>query len=242
MYLSLAVLGQSTLWCIFFTCENQFKDCLSAEPKGQTLRIEESFKDKSPSIWGMGGKFSSVASNSLRPHGLQYTRIPCPSPTPEAYSNSCRFESVMPSNHLILCCPILLPPSVLPSIRVSSNESVLHIRWTKCWNFSFSISPSSYYSGLISFRMDWLDLLAVQGTLKSLLQHHSSKASINSSALSLFYAPTLISNFHMVEKQLLIVRQWPQSGCRLGFATELCFMLCTSEVCHSAQSFQSTHA
>ena len=89
MYLSLAVLGQSTLWCIFFTCENQFKDCLSAEPKGQTLRIEESFKDKSPSIWGMGGKFSSVASNSLRPHGLQYTRIPCPSPTPEAYSNSC---------------------------------------------------------------------------------------------------------------------------------------------------------
>ena len=87
-------------------------------------------------------------------------------------------ESVMPSNHLILCCPILLPPSVLPSIRVSSNESVLHIRWTKCWNFSFSISPSSYYSGLISFRMDWLDLLAVQGTLKSLLQHHSSKASV----------------------------------------------------------------
>ena len=84
----------------------------------------------------------------------------------------------MPSNHLILCCPILLPPSVLPSIRVFSNESVLHIRWTKCWNFSFSISPSSYYSGLISFRMDWLDLLAVQGTLKSLLQHHSSKASI----------------------------------------------------------------
>ena len=87
-------------------------------------------------------------------------------------------ESVMPSNHLTLCCPLLLPPSIFPSIRVFSNESVLHIRWPKYWIFSFSISPSNEYSGLISFRMDWLDLLAVQGTLKSLLQHHSSKASI----------------------------------------------------------------
>ena len=87
-------------------------------------------------------------------------------------------ESVMPSNHLILCRPLLLPHSVFPSIRVFSNESVLHIRWPKYWSFSFIISPSSEYSGLISFRMDWLDLLAVQGTLKSLLQHHSSKASI----------------------------------------------------------------
>ena len=87
-------------------------------------------------------------------------------------------ESVMPSNHLILCCPLLLSPSIFPSIRVFSNESVLHIRWPKCWSFSFSISPSNEYSGLISFRMDWLDLLAVQGTLKSLLQHHSSKAPI----------------------------------------------------------------
>ena len=87
-------------------------------------------------------------------------------------------ESVMPSNHLILCHPLLLPPSIFPSINVFSNESVLHIRWPKYWGFSFSISPSKEYSGLISFRMDWLDLLAVQGTLKSLLQHHSSKASI----------------------------------------------------------------
>ena len=86
-------------------------------------------------------------------------------------------KSVMPSNHLILCRPIL-PPSIFPSIRVFSNESVLHIRWPKCWSFCFIISPSNEYSGLISFRMDWLDLLAVQGTLKSLLQHHSSKASI----------------------------------------------------------------
>ena len=87
-------------------------------------------------------------------------------------------ESVMPSNHLILCCPLLLLPSIFPSIRVFSNESALRIRWPKYWSFSFSISPSNEYSGLISFRMDWLDVLAVQGTLKSLLQHHSSKASI----------------------------------------------------------------
>ena len=84
----------------------------------------------------------------------------------------------MPSNHLILCCPLLLPPSIFPSIRVFSSESVLHIRWSKYWSFSFNVGPSNKHSGLISFRMDWLDLLAVQGTLKSLLQHHSSKASI----------------------------------------------------------------
>ena len=87
-------------------------------------------------------------------------------------------KSVMPSNHLILCHPLLLLLSILPSIRVFSNESVLHIRWPKCWSFSFSICPSNQYSGQISFRMDWLDLLAVQGTLKSLLQHYSSKASL----------------------------------------------------------------
>ena len=87
-------------------------------------------------------------------------------------------ESVMPSNHLILCCLLLLLPSTFPSIRIFSSESVLRIRWPKYWSFSFSISPSNEYSGVISFRMDWLDLLAVEGTLKSLLQHHSSKASI----------------------------------------------------------------
>ena len=87
-------------------------------------------------------------------------------------------ESVMPSNYLTLCHPLLLPPSIFPSIRIFSNESVLRIRWPKYWSFSFSISPSNDYSGLISFRMDWLDLLAVQGTLKSFLQHHGSKASI----------------------------------------------------------------
>ena len=94
-------------------------------------------------------------------------------------------ESVMPSNHLILCCPLLFLPSIFPSIRVFSNESALRIRWPKYWSFSFNISRSSEHSGLISFRMDWLDLLAVQGTLKSLLQHHSSKASVLQAQLSL---------------------------------------------------------
>ena len=100
-------------------------------------------------------------------------------------------ESVMPSNHLILCRPLLLPPSIFPSIRVFSNESSLHIRWPKYWSFSFSISPSNEHPRLISFRMDWLDLLAIQGTLKSLLQHHSSKASVL--ALSILHSPTLTS-------------------------------------------------
>ena len=97
---------------------------------------------------------------------------------PEFTQTHVHWVSVMPSNHLILCCPLLLLPSIFPSIRVFSNESALRIGWPKYWCFSFSISPSNEYSGLISFRMDWLDLLAVQGTLKSLLQHHSSKASV----------------------------------------------------------------
>ena len=120
----------------------------------------------------------SVMSDSLQRHGLQHTRPLCPSPTPRVQPNSCPFESVLPSNHLTLCCPLLHLPLIFPSIRVFSNGSALHIRWPKYWSFSFSISPSNEYSGLISFRMYWLDLLAVQGTLKSLLQHHSSKASI----------------------------------------------------------------
>ena len=100
-----------------------------------------------------------------------------PIPTPGVYSDM-SIELVMPSNHLILCHPLLLPPSVFPSIRIFSNESVLPIRWSKDWSFSFSISPSNEYSGLIPLRIDWFDLLAVQGTLKNLLQHHCSKASI----------------------------------------------------------------
>ena len=116
-------------------------------------------------------------SNSLQPHGLQHARFPCPLLS----EGSLRFmsiELVMPPNHLILCRPLLLLPLILPSIRVYSNESALSIRWPKYWSFSFSISSSNGYSGLISFRTDWFELLAVQGTLKSLLQHPSSKASI----------------------------------------------------------------
>ena len=116
-------------------------------------------------------------SNSLQPHELQHARLPCPSPISGAYSNL-SIESVMPSKYLILCQPFLLLLPIFSSIKDFSSESVLHIRWPKYWSFSFSISPSNEYSGLISFRMDRLDLLAVQGTLKSLLQHHSSKASI----------------------------------------------------------------
>ena len=121
----------------------------------------------------------SVVSDSLQPNALQHARLPCPSPTPGAYSNSCASSQwCHPSNHLILCHPLLLLPSIFPSIKVFSSESVLPIRWPKYWSFSFSISPSNEHPGLIAFRMDWLDLLAVQGTLKSLLQHRSSKASI----------------------------------------------------------------
>ena len=116
----------------------------------------------------------SVVSDSLQPHGLQHASLPCPSPTPRV----CSIESVMPSNCLILCSPLLLPPSVFPGIRVFSSESLLHIRWPKYWSFSFSISSSNEYPGLVSFRNDWFDLLAVQGSLKSLLQHHNFKASI----------------------------------------------------------------
>ena len=121
----------------------------------------------------------SVGSDSSRPHESKHARPPCPSPTPKARSFKLMFiQSVMPSSHLILCRPLLLLPSIFPSIRVFSNESALYIRLPKYWSFSFSISPSNGYSGLISFRIDWFDLLAARETLKSLLQHHSSKASI----------------------------------------------------------------
>ena len=119
----------------------------------------------------------SVVSDSFRPHESQHARPPCSSPTPGVHPRLTSIESVMPSSHLILCRPLLLLPSILPSIRVFSNESALLIRWPKYWSFSFNISPFNEHP-MISFRMDWLDLLAVQGTLKSLLQHHSSKASI----------------------------------------------------------------
>ena len=120
----------------------------------------------------------SVMSHSLRPPWTAACQASLSITISRSLLKLTSIESVMPSNHLILCRLLFLPPSVFPSIRVFSNESVLRIRWTKYWSFSFSISPSSDYSGLISLRIDWFDLLAVQGTLKSLLQHHSSKALI----------------------------------------------------------------
>ena len=114
-------------------------------------------------------------------------------------------ESVMPSSHLILCCPLLLLPSIFPSIRVFSNESALLIRWPKYWSFSFNISPSNGHPGLISFRMDWLDLLAVQGTLKSLLQQHSSKASMLQ--LSAFFTAQLSYPYMTIGKTIALTRQ-----------------------------------
>ena len=120
-----------------------------------------------------------------------------------SFTNSCSllklmpFKSVMPSNHLILCPPLLLP-SVFPSIELFSTESVLHIRWRKYWSFSFSISPSNEYSGLISFRIDWFDILAVQGTLKSLLQHHSSKASVLHMVVCMFQCYSLNSSHSLL--------------------------------------------
>ena len=118
-------------------------------------------------------------------------------------------ESVMPANHLILCHPLPLPPSIFPSIRVFSNESVLHIRWPKYWSFSLSISPSNEYSGLISFRMDWLDLLAVQGTLKSLLQHYMSKASVLQ--FSAFFIVQL-SHPYMTTGKTIALTRWTFVG------------------------------
>ena len=119
----------------------------------------------------------SVVSNSLRPHESQTPGLPVHHQLPK-FTQTHIHRVSDGSSHLILCCPLLLLPPIPPRIRVFSNESTLRVRWSKYWSFSFSISPSNEHPGLISFRMDWLDLLAVQGTLKSLLQHHSSKASI----------------------------------------------------------------
>ena len=120
----------------------------------------------------------SVVSDSLRPHELHHARPPLSMTNSWSSLKLTSIESVMPSSHLILCRPLFLLPPIPPSIRVISNESALRIRWPKYWSFSFNVRPSNEHPGLISFRMDWLDLLAVQGTLKSLLQYHSSKASI----------------------------------------------------------------
>ena len=145
----------------------------------------------------------SVVSDSFQPHEPQYARPPYPSATPGSPPMS--IESVMPSSHLILCHPLLLLPSIFPSIRVFSNESALRISWAKDWSFSFNSSLSSEHPGLISFRMDWLDLLAVQGTLKSLLQHHSSRASILWH--SAFFIVQLSHPYMTTGKTIALIRQ-----------------------------------
>ena len=141
----------------------------------------------------------------LQPHGLQHARLPCQSANSRSLFKLMSIELTTPSNHLILCRPLLLPPSIFPSIRVFSNEWVLRIRWTKNWSFSFSISPSKEHPGLISFRMDWLHLLAVQGTLKSLLQHHSSKASIL--RRSAFFTVQLSHPYMTTGKTIALIRR-----------------------------------
>ena len=143
-------------------------------------------------------------SDSLWPHELQHARPPCPSPTPEVHPNLMSIESVMPSNHSIHCRLFFLLPSIFPSIRVFSNESALRIRWPKDWSFSLGISPSNEHPGLISFRMDWLDLLAVQGTPKNLLQHHSSKASIL--RCSAFFTVQLSHPYMINGKNIALIR------------------------------------
>ena len=142
-------------------------------------------------------------SDSLRLHELQHTRFPITNS--QSLLKPMPIESGMPFNHPILCCPLLLLPPIFPSIRVFSVDSPLRIRWPKYWSFSFSISASNEYSGLIPFRMDWLDLLAVQGTLKSLLQHHSSKASILQR--SAFFMVQLSHPYMTTGKTIALTRQ-----------------------------------
>ena len=159
-------------------------------------------------IKGTSVQFSSVQSLScVQLFATLWTaahQLSLPSTNSWSPPKTVSIESVMPSNHLILCHPLLLPPSIFPSIRVFSNESALCIRWPKYWSFSFNISPSNEYSGLISFRMDWLDLLAVQGTLKSLLQHHSAKASILRG--SAFFIVQLSHPYMTTEKTIALTR------------------------------------
>ena len=156
----------------------------------------------------MSVQFScSVVSSALRTHGLQHARPPCPSPTPGVHPNSCPLcQWCHPC--LILCHPLLFLPLNFPSIRVFSNELALHLRWPKYWSFSFNISPSNEYQRLI-FRMDWLDLLAGQGTLQSLLQHHSSKASIL--WCSAFFIVQL-SHPYMTTGQTIALTRWTFVG------------------------------
>ena len=150
----------------------------------------------------------SVVSNYLRPHASQHARPPFPSLTPRVYSNSCPSSRWCHPAISSSCRPLLLPP-ILPSMRVFSNESTLHMRWPKYWSFSFSISPSNEHPRLLSHRMDWLDLLAVQGTLKSLLQHHSSKASIFRCSA---FLTVQLSHPYMTTGKTIALTRWTFDG------------------------------
>ena len=176
------------------------------------MASEDSIKRNTIVDWS-GGIISSRAFSSVQllshvrllwNHTSLHARPPCPSPSPGVYSLM-SIESVMPSSHLMLCRSLLLQPSIFPNIRVFSNASVLSIRWLKYWTFSFTISPSNKDSGLISFRMDWLDLLSVQRTLKSLLQQHSSKASIL--RCSAFIIVQLSHSYMTTGKTIALTRQ-----------------------------------
>ena len=159
----------------------------------------------------------SVMSDSLWPHGLQHARLLCPSPSPGACSYL-SIELLMPSNHLVLCHPFLLLPSIFPSIRVFSNKSALCIRWPEYWSFSFCISPFNVCSGLISFRIDWFDLPAVQGTLQSLFQHHTSKASI------LWHSAFFM--VHLSHQDMTIGKSTPLNIQTFVSKSCLCFLIC----------------
>ena len=147
----------------------------------------------------------SVVSDSLRPHELQHTRHPCPKPTPGVYSNSCPLSPVMPSNHLILCCPLLLLPSIFANIRIFSNESVLRIRWPKYWSFSFSISPSNEYSGLISFR--WTSWISLQSKGLSRVFSNTTFQKHQFFGCSAFYIVQL-SHPYMTTGKMIALTRW----------------------------------
>ena len=149
----------------------------------------------------------SVVSDSLWPHGLQHASLSITNS--KSLLKLMSIESVMPSNHLILCHPLLLLPSIFPSIRVFSSEPILPIRWPKYWSFSFNISPSNEYSGPISIRMDWLDLLAVQRILKSLLQHHNSKASVLQWSA---FLTVQLSHPYMTTGKIIVLSRWTFVG------------------------------
>ena len=164
----------------------------------------------------------SVVSDSLQPHELQHAKASLAITNSRSLLKLRSIESVMPSSHLILCRPLLLLPSIFPSIRVFSNESTLHMRWPEYWSFSFSSSPSNEHPGLISFRMDWLDLLVVQGTVKSLLQHHSSKALIF--WCSAFFTVQL-SHPYMTTGKTIALTRWTFDGKVMSLLFNMLFRL-----------------